>query len=73
MRIATYTQNQKLQNHIAYIGRFTDDVKCKDFGKYYLDVVREYGTSRNTHGIEHTKDLKLIESWLADNNFIKVP
>jgi hypothetical protein len=70
--IANYTQGRSLQNHIARIGRYDWDLKSPDFGKYFLDVVKEYGTSKNTHGIEPTKDITVIENWLDEHKFIKV-
>jgi hypothetical protein len=74
MTVAVYTQGRRLQNHIARIGRYVTNVKSPDFGKYYLDVVMEYGTSRNSHGL-HTvpsKDVGIIYEWLDEHGFKKV-
>lgn len=72
MTVATYTQGRKLQNHIARIVRFDWSVNSSDFGKYFLDVVAEYGTSKNKHGIEPTKDISVIQKWLLENGFKEV-
>jgi hypothetical protein len=70
MIVATYTQGRKLQNHVARIGRITN-IKSPNFGKYFLDVVKEYGTSRNDHGVEPTKDITIIENWLSKHGFVR--
>ena len=72
MTIETYTQGRKLQNHIARIGQFDWNTSSPDFGKYFLDIVKEYGTSRNNHEIEPTNDITIIQKWLDKNGFIKI-
>ena len=72
MVVSTWSQGRKLQNHIAIVRRFDTNVMSPEFGRYSLDVMREYGSSRNYHGLDSTKDLIAIEKWLTEHEFKQI-
>ena len=73
MIVKAYTQGRSIQNHIAWIKRFNTNVTSPNFGLYYLDVVKEYGVSKNNwHNLPFAKDTKAMEKWLAEHDFKEV-